>query len=197
MKLVGLTGGIGSGKTTVAKIWADLGAFVMDADQTAKTLMTTDPELIAGLKAAFGEAVYTSDGSLNRPYLAQEAFEKGRVEELNRLVHPAVYRETDRLIGVQREKGTPVFVKEAALLLKHGRPAMLDVVVLCEAGEAVRKARVQARDGHNEAHISQRMAQQKGLFEALDPQRDIIIENNGTREELHQKARAVWAELIS
>lgn len=197
MKIVGLTGGIGSGKTTVAKIWAELEAYVMDADQTAKTLMTTDPGLRSGLIAAFGRDVFSEDGSLNRPYLAKEAFEKGRVEELNRLVHPAVHRETDRLIEEQRKLGTPVFVKEAALLLKYGRPENLDVVVLCTADESSRLSRVQQRDGLSVAHISHRMTQQQGLFEAIDPQRDILIENNGSLEELREKAIAVWTQLIA
>ena len=195
MKIVGLTGGIGSGKTTVAKIWVELGAYVMDADQTAKTLMTSDPVLRSGLIASFGEDVFSEDGSLNRPFLAREAFEKGRVEELNRLVHPAVHRETDRLIEEQRQLGTSVFVKEAALLLKYGRPESLDVVVLCTADETSRLSRVQQRDGLSAAHISHRMAQQQGLFEAIDPQRDIVIENNGSLEELREKAVAVWAQL--
>lgn len=197
MKVVGLTGGIGSGKSTVARLWAKLGAFVMDADQTAKSLMTSDPELMAGLRAAFGEAVFLDDGSLNRAYLSNEAFEKGRVEELNRLVHPAVHRETDRLIEQHRALGTAVFVKEAALLLKYGRPENLDVVVLCEADEQKRLERVKQRDGLSPEQIAGRMDKQKGMFDAVDPGRDIIIRNNGSIEALEQQALQVWSQLTA
>lgn len=197
MKVVGLTGGIGSGKSTVARLWAKLGAFVMDADQTAKSLMTSDPELMAGLRAAFGEAVFLDDGSLNRAYLSNEAFEKGRVEELNRLVHPAVHRETDRQIAQHRALGTAVFVKEAALLLKYGRPENLDVVVLCEADEQKRLERVKQRDGLSPEQIAGRMDKQKGMFDAVDPGRDIIIRNNGSIEALEQQALQVWSQLTA
>lgn len=197
MIVAGLTGGIGSGKSEVARIWKACGAFVMDADTTAKSLMATDPLLREGLIEAFGDAVFLPDGSLNRAYLSKEAFEKGRVEELNRLVHPAVHRETDRLIEQHRALGTAVFVKEAALLLKYGRPENLDVVVLCEADEQKRLERVKQRDGLSPEQIAARMGKQKGMFDAVDPGRDIIIRNNGSHEALEQQALQVWKQLTA
>jgi dephospho-CoA kinase len=93
---VGLTGGIGSGKSAVAKIWEDLGAFPLYADDLAKKIMTEDPDVKSEIKKIFGDESYNKDGALNRPYLAKEAFEKGRVEDLNAVVHPVVYRETKK-----------------------------------------------------------------------------------------------------
>ena len=95
---VGITGGIGSGKTTVASIWESLGATVVYADDLAKQLMQTDPDLKRKLSETFGEETYHSDGSLNKPHLIKEAFHKNRVEELNSIVHPAIRIEAKDLI---------------------------------------------------------------------------------------------------
>ena len=92
---VGVTGGIGSGKTTLCKEWEKLGAFVVYADDLAKKLMVEDEELVKKIKSTFGDKAYDEYGSLNRQYLAQEAFEKGRVNELNNLVHPVLWKKVE------------------------------------------------------------------------------------------------------
>jgi len=89
---IGVTGGIGSGKTTFCKVWESLGAFVVYADDFAKELMVTDQELINQIKETFGERSYFRDGTLNRSFLAEEAFAKGRLYELTAIVPPTMWK---------------------------------------------------------------------------------------------------------
>lgn len=190
----GITGGIGSGKTAVAKIWEKLGAFPVYADDLAKKIMTNDPNVKGKIKEIFGDASFHDDGSLNRPYLAKEAFEKGKVEELNGIVHPAVFKETKKLFKEAEKKGYKCAFKEAALLLKEGRPSDLDVIVFINADEEIRIKRVMQRDGVSKKDVQHRIAKQS---EVLKKELcDIIIENNGTEMELREKAIAVYREII-
>lgn len=192
---VGLTGGIGSGKTAVAKIWEELGAFPVYADDLAKRIMTDDPNVKGKIIELFGDASYNSDGSLNRPYLAKEAFEKGKVEELNGIVHPAVFKETKKLFEDAEKKGYKCAFKEAALLLKQGRPADLDVIVFVDADEEIRMQRVMQRDGAKRQEVQHRMAKQNDVLKK--DLCDIIIENNGTEEDLREKAVAVYQGILT
>lgn len=195
MKIIGLTGGMASGKSTVAQHWDSLGAYVMYADAVAKSLMTEDPTLVLALKETFGEETYLPDGRLNKPHLRREAFEKGRVESLNSLVHPAVYRESRRLMQAKAAEGCPVFVKEAALLLKNGRPEGFDAIVMVDAPEAQRIRRVAKRDDLPEAEVKSRIrSQQSG--EEMRKLSDIIIENTGGLAELREKAETVYRQFL-
>jgi dephospho-CoA kinase len=195
MKIIGLTGGMASGKSTVAQHWESLGAYVMYADAVAKSLMTEDPALVQQLKETFGEETYLPDGRLNKPHLRREAFEKGRVESLNGLVHPAVYRESRRLMQEKAAEGYPVFVKEAALLLKNGRPEGFDAIVMVDAPEAQRIRRVARRDALPEAEVKSRMQNQQSAEEMRELS-DIIIENTGSRSELLEKAETIYQQLL-
>ncbi|HBX67537.1 MAG TPA: dephospho-CoA kinase, partial [Balneolaceae bacterium] len=135
---VGITGGIGSGKTTFCKEWEKLGAYVLYADDFAKQLMQEDPKLQQKITKVFGDESYDSEGNLNRPYLAKEAFEKGRVEELNELVHPVLWERAEELANKKEQEGVEVFAKEAAILLQNGRPKDLDFVIIVMADQEQR-----------------------------------------------------------
>jgi dephospho-CoA kinase len=191
----GITGGIGSGKTTVCKLWESLGARVVYADDLAKKLMTEDDQLIKQIKNVFGEKAYQSDGSLNRAYLSDEAFRKGRVEELNSLVHPAVYKKTDELMKEAEKEGVSLFVKEAALLLKNGRPPGFDVIILVDADESDRVKWVTNRDDTDSQSVTDRIRNQQD-FGKLHSLADIIIENHGSKKELLKKAQKLYNQLI-
>lgn len=196
MVTIGLTGGIGSGKSTVARIWQQMGAYVMYADDVAKQLMTEDKQVREALVHAFGQEVYQDDGSLNRPYLISEAFENNRVEELNQIVHPAVYRKTAELIKIKQQEGVKAFVKEAALMLQNGRPKLFDVIVLCEASESLRISRVSQRDNSDSDKVKLRINKQQD-FDALKPLADYKIENNGTLAELEHKAERLFMKILT
>ncbi len=193
---VGLTGGIGSGKSTVCKVWEQLGAKIIYADDLAKNLMESDPALRKALINAFGQDSYLEDGKLNRPYLAKVAFEKGRVKEFNELIHPRVFEETAVLSKKAEEEGYPMFVKEAALLLQYGRPKDLDYVVVVTADEQKRIQRVEKRDHVDKNSILQRIRKQQSQDE-LESFADEIIDNNESIESLKEKAEALFYKLIS
>ena len=188
---IGITGGIGSGKSTVSAVWKELGAYVMYADDVAKKLMVTNDDVISQIKAEFGDESYHKDGTLNKPYLAEEAFKKGRVEQLNKIVHPAVYEETQRVMKLAESEAYSLFVKEAALLLKHGKPTEFDYIVLVLADLEKRLKRVVSRDNSEEQEVESRMRAQQD-FENLQHLADYTILNNGTLEDLKTKAKSLF-----
>lgn len=191
---VGVTGGIGSGKTTFCKEWERLGAFVLYADDLAKKLMVEDEKLVKNIKSVFGDEAYCKDGSLNRDYLAQEAFEKGRVTELNRLVHPVLWDKVKEIADQKEREGVDVFVKEAAILLQHGRPEDLDYVVIVEADEQQRMERVLERDNSDKEKVEGRISAQQD-FSALTDLADFVVINNEGVTELKEKAGELLNEI--
>jgi dephospho-CoA kinase len=184
---IGVTGGIGSGKSTFCRFLKECGAFVIDADTLAKELMITHPEIREKLISTFGEASYLPDGSLNRAFIAAEAFQKGRVEELNAIVHPVLFRESDKMMEEAEKAGVALVVKEAALLLKYGKPSNLDKVIVVTAPKNNRLERVQKRDNATPELILDRMNAQQPESE-LVALADIVIHNEGNVDELKQKA---------
>lgn len=142
---IGITGGIGAGKSLVCRIFHCLGIPVYDADGHAKELMTTDVILVSNIKKEFGELSYNTDGSLNREYLSSTVFsENEKLKKLNELVHPRVGEDYKR--WVERNKNCHYLVKEAALLFEAGSDKLLDKVVVVHAPEVLRIQRVLARD---------------------------------------------------
>lgn len=195
MLRIGVTGGIGSGKTTVCSVWERMGARVVYADALAKSLMVKDENLRKQITDAFGEEIYRADGTLDRYKLSRMAFEQERAEELNQLVHPVVYRELDRIAEQAFADGVKLVAFEAALLLDKGRPDNIDAVVLVTAPESERIERVVQRDQTSEKQVRERMQQQK-LESDMRADTDLIIENNGTKEALEKKAEIIYKELI-
>ncbi len=195
MVTVGVTGGIGSGKSTVCQFWSDLGAYVLNADDLAKELMVSDPEIKKQLVDTFGEDSFFDDGSLNRKYLAQEAFERDRVAELNAIVHPKIPGAAAEKISQADDEGYEVFVYEAALLLENLDPGDLDYMVLVLADEEHRLERVKERDNSSIKDIRERMNKQRNFEEATE-RVDYVIRNNGTIEELKKKAELVYENFL-
>ncbi|MBD3615645.1 MAG: dephospho-CoA kinase [Gracilimonas sp.] len=191
---VGITGGIGSGKTTFCKEWEKLGAFVLYADDFAKQLMNEDKELKKKIMSAFGDRAYDRDGNINRDYLAKEAFEKGRVQELNDLVHPVLRARTKELAVKKEKEGIEVFAKEAAVLLNNGRPEELDFVVLLLADESRRIERTVERDESSEPLVKNRISRQPD-FNQLIHLADFIVTNNENLQKLKLKAVEIFKEV--
>lgn len=157
MLKVGLTGGIGSGKSTVATIFRTLGIPVYDADSRARELMQQDPALREALLTQFGEAAF-ENGKLNRAYLARIVFnDPGQLERLNQLIHPVTIRDAENWMN---NLSAPYAVKEAALLFESGAVAGLDYVVGVTAPVSLRMQRVMQRDGLSREQVQQRMLRQ-------------------------------------
>lgn len=196
MITVGVTGGIGSGKSTVCRMWAKWGAYVINADDLAKQVMVSDPEIKKQLVDTFGETTFLDDGELNRPFLASEAFEKGRVKELNEIVHPKLPDAAMKKMKEAEQAGYEVFVYEAALLLENIEHGDMDCIVLVLADEAQRIERVRQRDNSSVSEIKKRMDKQRD-FEKATGKVDYIIRNNGTPEELEKKAKVIYQNFLS
>jgi dephospho-CoA kinase len=144
---IGITGGIGSGKSLVCKIFHCLGVPVYDADSRAKSLMTTDGILISQIKKEFGDLSFDGDGNLNRRYISEVVFaDPVKLNILNGLVHPRVG--LDYAKWVEEHKGQRYVLKEAALLFEASSHKLLDQIIVVHAPEALRIARVLSRDKH-------------------------------------------------
>ena len=158
MLRIGLTGGIGCGKTTVARVFETLGIPVYYADAAAKRLMNEDPAIRSSLIEKFGKASYTDSGTLNRSYLASLVFEDPEKREfLNQLIHPATIADANQWLAKQQ---APYALREAALLFESGAAEGLDYVIGVSAPISVRIRRVMKRDQLSEDEVKKRMATQ-------------------------------------
>jgi dephospho-CoA kinase len=157
MLKIGLTGGIGSGKSAVAGIFNVLGIPVFDADTNAKLVMETDASLSAAIKELFGEESYL-EGKLNRPYIANLVFSDAfKLDQLNALVHPATISAANNWMHQQT---TPYVIKEAALLFEAGSAAHLDFIIGVYAPQHIRIKRVMDRDNVTREQVLVRMNRQ-------------------------------------
>ncbi|CAA9291848.1 MAG: Dephospho-CoA kinase [uncultured Cytophagales bacterium] len=173
---IGITGGIGAGKSTVTRIFAALCVPVYDADSRARWLMNSDPALKAALSEAFGPQTYTAEG-LNRTYLAATVFgDAGKTAQLNRLVHPRVG--DDYAAWVREHAGFPYVLKEAALLFESGSYQTLDGVIAVSAPLPLRIRRVLQRDPHRtEADVAAIVARQMDEAEKMS-RADYVVHND-------------------
>lgn len=183
MLKIGITGGIGTGKTTVCRIFESLGTPVFDADSTAKSIMNTSPQLIQAIKERFGEGAYLANGELDRKYLAAKVFtDQHALSALNALVHPAAIQ---AFVDWAARQSAPYVVKEAAILFESGSYRDCDFTILVAAEEAVRIARVIKRDGVDEKSVRDRISKQMPE-EEKKRLADFIIYNNGREALLPQ-----------
>lgn len=180
---IGVTGGIGSGKSMVCRIFKILQIPVFDADTVAKTIMTDDVALKNELVATFGEDTYHPDGTLNRPYLSKTVFgDEEKLKKLNALVHPAVIRTGEEWAERQQN---PYSIKEAALLFESGSYKKLDYTILVTAPEKLRIERVVKRDGVGEESIRERISKQLSDEEKTSLA-DFVIVNDGSQSLIQQ-----------
>ncbi|MEI6409971.1 MAG: dephospho-CoA kinase, partial [Bacteroidota bacterium] len=155
---VGITGGIGVGKSTVCRIFEALGIPVYDADYWAKWLITNDPALKQQIKELFGAEAYLPDGTYNRAFVASQVFsDKNKLAALNASVHPAVARHGAEWHQAQIERGCPYTLKEAALMIESGSYRQLDCLIVVTAPESLRIQRVMQRDGVDEKTVRARI----------------------------------------
>lgn len=175
--LVGITGGIGSGKSTVCKVFELLGIPVYYADDRAKQITSIDPELKDQICQRFGEDSYIGN-DLNRTYLAQKVFaDKAALNALNALIHPRVALDFDKWVSANKHH--PYLLKEAALIFETKGNLKLDKVITVTADEDIRIKRVLARDNHRTEQdikniIGKQMPEDQKISLA-----DVVINNNG------------------
>ncbi|RBY79151.1 dephospho-CoA kinase [Blastococcus sp. TF02-09] len=193
MLRIGLTGGIGSGKSTVAGLLAARGAVVVDADRIAREVVEPGTPGLAAVVDAFGEGVLAADGSLDRPALAAVVFTDPEARaRLDAIVHPLVRERSVELMA-----GAPsdaVLINDVPLLVETGQAGTYDLVLVVEADLATRLTRLQGR-GLAEEDARARIASQ-----ATDEQRravaDVVLDNSGTREQLAEQVDRFWEERV-
>lgn len=194
--LVGLTGSIGAGKSAVATIFEACGIPVLRADEIARELMETDPELIAAIVLEFGADAYV-DGKLNRKYLADAIFgDAGRLEAMNALVHPRTIAEQGARAGALVASGARVVACEAALIFESGGEGRFDYLVVVDAERDIRLARAAERDGVALDEIARRDASQIPAERKVE-MADFVIRNDGAPADLERNARFVATLLKS
>ncbi len=193
---IGITGGIGSGKSEVCAIFASLGAKTIDADALAKELLNSDPVLRARIRKEFGPAIYSDDGSLDRRQLAKLVFrDVSLLGKLNALVHPRVIGRIKEIIaGTKAAAEAPMVVVEAALIYEARLDSMFDYIVVVDAQQEERLARVAARDRASVAEVRDRMRAQLSPATKAE-QADFVIRNEGNLDQLGRTCRFLFGLL--
>jgi dephospho-CoA kinase len=193
MLRVGITGGIGSGKSTVCRLFEKFGVPVYYADDRAKWLMNHKEDLKEKLKENFGAATYNKEGLLDRAYLAGIVFkDNSKLEILNSIVHPAVFEDGEQWQAAQAELGAAYSLKEAALLYETGSYKHLDRIIVVTVPEETRIKRVMERDNVTEEEVRARINKQMPQ-EEKEKKADHIITNiawktlNIQISEVHEK----------
>ena len=176
MKKIGLTGGIGSGKSTVAEIFRHLGIPVFNSDEEARKLQDENVEVKKAIAKIFGETIYVN-GKLNREKVASIVFaDKKKLEELNAIVHPAVAKAFE--LFCTQHKNSPFVLKEAAILFEIGAEKLLDGMIVVAAPDELRILRVMDRDGSSREDVLKRMKNQLPQEDKVK-KADYLIVNDG------------------
>ncbi len=190
MLKVGLTGGIGSGKSIVSKIFSILGVHVFHSDEVSRELMDHDPEIIKKVSAIFGNDIYRN-GVVDRKTISEAVFtDKKALEKLNAVIHPAVQKAFSGWL--EGCINAPYIIKESAIIFESGTDRELDYVIMVSAPEALRASRVIERDGTSKEEVVRRMRNQMNDTERAT-RSDEIIFNDGKQLvipqviELHKK----------
>ncbi len=192
MKIVGLTGGIGSGKSTVAKMFRELGVPVYDSDEEAKKLMVSSTEMKEAIIQLLGKGAY-KDAVLNRAFIAEKVFKDPELlQQLNAIVHPAV---RDHFLKWTQKKAVPYVIQETALIFENGVQDKYDFTVLVTAPKEVRIQRVIDRDGVGQQQVEQRMNNQIEDNEKI-PLADFCIENIDL-DTTKQKVKDLHTKLVT
>jgi dephospho-CoA kinase len=195
MKVIGLTGGIGSGKSTVSRILAELGAVVMDADKVGHQAYQPGTETWKDVVAAFGKEVVAADGSIDRRKLGAIVFgDPEALKRLNQIVHPRMYDMMAEQIEEYRQQGVNVVVLDAAILIEANWTPLVDEVWVTVASEPTVVRRVRERTGLPEEQIRSRIRSQLSN-EERKKQASVVISNDGGLHELRAKVVELWEGL--
>lgn len=196
-RVIGLTGGIASGKSTVSRELRGLGVGVVDADVLSREVVAPGSEGLAELVAAFGDGVLDASGGLDRAAMGQRVFgDEAARATLVGITHPRIARLSMERLAALAETGAPYLVYEAPLLVESGGHLGMDAVVVVAANPATQMARVASRDGLGAAAAQARIDAQLPLKDKLAVA-DYVIENDGSLEALLARTRQVHADILA
>ncbi|MCR5662060.1 MAG: dephospho-CoA kinase [bacterium] len=193
--IIGLTGGIASGKSCAADILREKGAAIVDADVVSRELVYPGSPLLEKLEEAFGSDIILADGNLDRARLASLAFADDiSLETINSIMHPAIWKEIFRQIDKAAENAR-VVVLAAPLLLEHGAEAIVDSVWVTDVTPEIQLERLIARDKLNNDEAQRRIAAQMPLDKKA-ALADVLLDNNGNKENLRAQIEIEWEEHV-
>ena len=197
MKVIGLTGGIGSGKSTVSRFLSELGAVVLDADKVGHEAYQPGTETWKEVVAAFGQDIIGADESIDRKKLGAIVFgDPAALERLNKIMHPRMYDLMAARIEEYRRQGVKVVVLEAAILLEAGWTPLVDEIWVTVASEPTVVRRVRERTDLPQEQIRSRIRSQLSN-EERKKQASVVISNDGDLHELRAKVEELWERLQS
>ncbi|MCB1154292.1 dephospho-CoA kinase [bacterium] len=194
--ILGLTGGIASGKSEVGRILTSLGAGVVDSDQVARDVVAPGSDGLEEIREKFGAGVLTPEGELDRTAMREIVFaDPAKRKVLESITHPRIFLNVGQKLQQFREEGRPAGVVEAALLMETNAPYPFDAMIAVVAGAETQAERVRARNDWPEAQIQGALAAQLSDDERRE-RADYIIENFGNLDELDTQTRAVWDRIL-
>jgi len=192
MKVIGLTGGIGSGKSTVSQFLAELGAVILDADKVGHEAFKPNTELWRQVVAAFGRRILTPDGDIDREKLGEIVFGNPEsLARLNQIMHPGMYDIVKAQLGEYRQQGMEVVVLEAPLLIEAGWTSLVDEVWVTVASEATVLSRLQEQKGLSRQESLARIHSQL-LSEERVRRADVVIDTDCNLDELRARVGELW-----
>ena len=195
MKVIGLTGGIGSGKSTVSRFLAELGAVVLDVDKIGHEAFKLDSDGWHEVVAAFGKQILTPDGNIDRKKLGEAVFNNPEsLSILNQIMHPRMYNMVEAQLKEYQQQGTRVVVLEAALLLEAGWTPLVDEIWITTAPEATVLKRLEERTGLSKAESLARIRSQLSTAERVK-HADVVINTDCGLDELKSKVEELWQRL--
>ncbi len=195
MKVIGLTGGIASGKSEVARHLTALGAVVIDADQLARHVVQPGEQGYQAIVARFGREILQADGSLDRKALGRIVFGDPEARKaLEAITHPAIARLAAQRLSRERDQGTPVVFYMAPLLFEAGLVATMDEVWVVSVSEETQLARLMARDGIDREEALRRVAAQQPLAGKV-ARAHVVIDNSGLPEQTTSLVEEAWRQL--
>ena len=197
MKIIGLTGGIGSGKSTVARFLAELGAVILDADAVGHEALKSNSKVQEQVMAAFGRDIIAASGEIDRKKLGEVVFNSPEARaELNRIMHPPMCNTVKTRFKEYRRQGVAVVALEAPLLVEAGWTPLVDEVWVTAAPEATVIRRLRERTGLSEAESQARIQAQLSSAERIK-YADVIIDTDCRLDELRLKVKELWQRLQS
>lgn len=195
---IGVTGGIGSGKTKVCEMFSAFGAIFIQADKVAQEIMKSDQKVIKQICRVFGPNAYLSSGLLNKPYISSLIFKDHHLQEkINKIVHPLVINYIKTEITKAKESAAiPLILTEAALIYEARSENIFDYMIVVDAPQSIRLQRLKERDGSSRSDILSRMNSQMPPDEKT-LRADFVVKNNSTIEHLEMQTKFIYSVLVS